>query len=493
MSVAAWLPFLYTPLTPDESGFLVLSQHWTSGTSLYGNYWVDRPPLMLWLFSLAGHLGPISYSTVGVSAPAVKLVGAAASGVAVLLTGLLTRVIAPGCRGSHRAAVVLIVALLSNPLLGMPETDGELLAVPFVLLGLTCLITALRNPWGRSAFLFAAGAGGAAMSAALVKQNVVDVFVFALVAGVTARGRVTRLGSRAGAFAAGAITMLAVVVAAAAARGTSLSGLWDAVVVFRFHASAVISSSASEATPRRMSNLGQAFLASGAAAVLVVTVTILAVRVLRGRRAGADAVLARDLSPHHLIWPALALVAWELCGVVLGGSYWPHYLTGLVPGLVLLVSLTRPARGRPLLLTACLTYTVAASLTVWTQHVTEPITTSPDAQVETYLRGHAARSDGVVVAFGHPDIVLGSRLNSPYLHLWSLPVRVRDPRLKGLQRVLSGPESPRWLVLAGESLGSWGLDAQSAQKYLQRHYVEQASYGEWHIWQREEQQQGAND
>ena len=48
------------PVSPDEAGFLMKAAQWAEGTSLYGNFWVDRPPLLIMLFQLA-HLagGPI--------------------------------------------------------------------------------------------------------------------------------------------------------------------------------------------------------------------------------------------------------------------------------------------------------------------------------------------------------------------------------------------------------------------------------------------------
>jgi hypothetical protein len=487
LSAAAWVPFSHAPLTPDEGGFLLLGRHWAAGSSLYGNYWVDRPPLLIWLFSLAGHLGPTGSSAAGVTAPAVKLLGAAASGVAVLLTGLVARRVAPDCAWSRRWAVIVAAALVSSPLLGMPETDGELLAVPFVLLGVLLLVTATRRRWSPRVLLLTAGAGAAAMSAALVKQNVVDVFVFAFVLFVVTRRRGDLVGWRVAAFAGGATVVLGAALAGAAARGTSPADLWDAIVVFRFEASAVIGSSTSEATPERMSRLALALLGSGAAVVLTLSLAHL----LRGVvAAGHGPCVATERLPDtgaDLTWPALALVTWELAGVALGGSYWLHYLTGLVPGVVLLVSLLRPARGRYVLLGACVAYTAAANPVVWGEHVLDPVGVSSEAQVESYLRAHAAPTDGVVVGFGHANIVLGSGLASPYPHLWSLPVRVRDPRLEDLQAVMSGPNRPLWIVVDGDSLESWGLDAQAAQQYLERHYAEQTRYGDWHIWQREPQ------
>lgn len=493
VAVAAWLPFLGRPLSPDESGFLLLAQHWHHGSSLYGDYWVDRPPLLLWLFSLAGHLGPTHVTSVGVIAPGVKIMGAAASGAAVLLTGVLARQVAPRSRWSRTAAVVLAAALLSSPLLGMPETNGEVLAVPFVLLGTVGVVAALRRPWGRTAALLTAGAGASAMAGALVKQNVVDVFVFAAVAAVVLRHRVDRLRARMVGFAAGAAVVLGLALAGAWAQGTTVAGLWDAIVVFRLEASDVIGTSASEATSQRMTRTVLAFFTSGAGVVLAVTLVVATAavldRLLHDRRSDAPGVG----DPPSFASPAAALVAWELCAAVLGGSYWLHYLTGVVPGLVTVLALTgrsaRPRTRARRAATLAVAYTLVAGVAVWAPHATAAASVSSDAQVITYLREHATPEDGVVIGFGHPDIVAGSGLSSPYEQLWSLPVRVRDPDLAQLQRVLAGPAAPRWVVVAGDSLETWGLDpagTANAQRYLQRHYREDETYGDWHIWQRQE-------
>ena len=484
MAALAWLPFLEHPLGSDESGFLLLAQHWTHGSSLYGDYWVDRPPLLLWLFDVAAHTGPSTNAATGVLAPSVKLLGASASACAVLLTGLLARRVAPANAWARRGAVVLAVAFLCSPLLGMPETDGEVLAVPLVLLGLVLLVDSALRPWGPRALVVSVGAGVAATAASLVKQNVVDVFVFALVALVVAHRRVDRPWARAATFLSGGAGALALALAAAAAQGTSPARVWDAIVVFRFQATAVISSSASSATPERMHGLVEAFVASGAAGVLLVTAALAvaeAVRVRRSPQPAVDGIPARQL----LVWPALAMVAWELLGVAMGGSYWLHYLTGLVPGLVLLMMLARPVRrGTATVLAATVAYAVLASAVVWVDQAVAPVGQTSDAQVESYLRLHAEPSDGVVVAFGHPGIVAGSGLSSPYEHLWSLPVRVRDPQLTELQQVLSGSDAPAWVVTAGSALDTWGLDATSADRYLAQHYVTEAMFGDWYVWHR---------
>ena len=235
-----------------------------------------------------------------------------------------------------------------------------------------------------------------------------------------------------------------------------------------------------------MSHLALAALISGVVVLLVLAAAGV-VSGLRNRTSGS--LLGRTGTPSGLhrawSWGALGMAGWELFGVVAGGSYWLHYLTGLVPGVLLLLVLVPWTRRWRRLLALCLCYVVVASTALWVQHVTSnlPVTVADDARVAGYLRGHAEPSDGVVVAFGHPDIVAGSGLVSPYEYLWSLPVRVRDPDLHELSGIMTGSQAPRWVVVAGDSLDSWGLNATTAQALLQQHYVERVKYGDWHIWQ----------
>ena len=466
VATAAWLPFLHRPLTSDESGFLLIAQQWRPGHSLYGDYWVDRPPLLIWLFTVADHLGAVHVTAAGATAPGLKVIGAVASGTSVALAGVLAGLVSPGHRSAKITTVLVTAALLSNPLLGMPGVNGELLALPFVLLGLVCAVAAMRRSWGWRTAALAVGAGAAGMAAALVKQNVIDVFVFMLVLVVVSHQQVPRLWGRTAAVMAGAATLLGTAIATAWARGTSVPGLWDAVVVFRAHASEMIDASASSATAERGALLAAASLGSGAAAVLVIAAAV---------------VLARRTI---LAWPVLAMTGWEVFAIAMGGSYWLHYLTGILPGLVLLVAIVRPGPLSRRALRCAVVYTVAAALAVWAFHAVIPPQVSPENQVSSYLREHAHPSDELVVGFGDPQIIAASGLHSPYENLWSLPARVRDPHLAGLRSVMAGPSAPQWIVVDGDSLDTWGLEADSAQQYLLRHYVEQARYDNWHVWQR---------
>lgn len=487
VAAAAWLPFLNRPLSPDEAGFLHLAQHWRPGRSLYGDYWVDRPPLLLWLFDLAGHLGPLHPLATGLTAPGVKLLGAAATGISVAFAGVLSHLLAPRRRGVLPLVLLAAVGLLVDPLLGMPEASGEVLALPFVLGGVASLVAAHRLRWGPRAALLTLASGAAAVGAALVKQNVVDVVVMALVLLPTLSRTGAHVGRRASAFAAGGLVSGVAVLASAATRGTTPAALWEAVVVFRGHAAAVIGASASSATSDRAHTLALAALGSGIVPLLVLSMAA----AWRGRH------LNQPAGPTHrasagLVWAALAVSTWEAFSVMAGGSYWLHYLTGLIPGAVLLLALglRLPRRTVRRTLTAATVLVAVVGSAAWTQHTLTSPTVSDDARVETYVRSHAAPGDGIVAAFGDARIVEGSGLTSPYPQLWSLPVRVRDPQLKDLTRVLTGTTAPRWVVVSGRSLSTWGVDATRAQRVFDRRYMHRVSYGDWQVFEHRGHREG---
>jgi hypothetical protein len=139
-AVLARLPLLGRPLSPDEGGFLMVAHQWSPGTSLYGAYWVDRPPLLITLFQLAGALGG--------GAVGLRALGAIGVGTSVLLAAALARTVAQVDGRSPRSTLVTTSAaataavFLVSPLFGASEVDGELLAVPFALAGLVAVLHA---------------------------------------------------------------------------------------------------------------------------------------------------------------------------------------------------------------------------------------------------------------------------------------------------------------------------------------------------------------
>ena len=490
LTVAARVPALTAPLSADEGGFLLVASQWHPGTSLYGDYWVDRPPLLLALFGVAHLLG---------GEVALRILGCVAAATIVALAGALGRRVA-GPRGGGWVALAT-AGLVSTPLNDAWQVSGELLAVPFVLAGLLWWLQARDgspHPVWQAA---AAGAAGAA--ALLVKQSFADVFVVVAVLGVLdglaarrARPSGPRtpplLGGRQAllpAFAAGAVVTTAGVVLLAATRGTSVGGLWEAVVVFRTQASHVLATSAGSGTSARFDRLPLAVLASGA--VLVVLGLLVRSVLLRVDR---------------LAQACVALLAWETFSVVAGGSYWLHYLIGLVPGLALALAVTlapgerrqpwlrhalaRHARARPRVDLvpkvgrAVAVFAAGSAVVALGIQGTHPASTSTTLAAGEWLKHHHRAGDTAVLAYGQPNLLVAAGVTSPYPQLWSLPVRVRDPRLRDLVSVLRGPQAPDWVLVDGQ-LATWGVDAVRAERVVAHRYREVAEVCGWVVYLRD--------
>jgi hypothetical protein len=474
-AVAARLPLLTAPLSSDEGGFLMVAAQWHAGSSLYGDYWVDRPPLLVGLFSLAD---------LGGGALALRLLGTGAVVVAIGLAAVLGAALAPDRRWAPVLTGATAAVFLSSPLLGADEVDGELLAVPLVLLGILGLVRADRSGSREARVGWWVVAGAAGTAALAVKQSMAEVVVaLAAVVAWSMWMRRPRLAAGAvltvGASAAATVGLL---VWWASSHGTTPSGLWDAVVTFRGQASEVIARWTPSGPEHRASHLLAAFLLSGAAWVLVPAL-LPRRRGLRrsggglaGPSPGAD---RRTVDPGVL---AAAVLGWEVLAVAAGGSYWLHYLVGTVPGLVLTVAATlrhQPPRVRWTL--AGLGYAAAAAGVALAVVLVRTAPATDDTRAEDWLAAHARPGDTGVVAFGHPSLLRAAGLPSPYPQLWSLPVRVRDPRLSTLTGVLAGPDAPTWLVVDGDGLATWGVDADRAQAVVDARYREVDAEGSWHV------------
>jgi hypothetical protein len=445
LAVAVRLPFLTAPLGADEGGYLLVASQWhPGGTSLYGNYWVDRPPLLILFFSLADDLG---------GAVGLRLLGCVAACSVVVLSHVLGRSLGERTRAPW--PVVAATAFVCSPI--TRDVDGELIAVPLVLLGLVFAAWA-REP-GRSrrqrlTLWFAAGAVAAA--GAMVKQNFLDAFVFgATLLAAEVCTRQTRLRDSAGSFLAlltsGALT-LGAILGFAAARGTSPGALWDALIVFRFDAAASIAGSAADSTQDRFVRLVLLFCVSGAL-VLVGALLVHAVR--------------RPVRPVAVA--TAGLVGWELFSILAGGGYWTHYLVGLIPGLVVTVGILHASPGRVRVIVRA-TSAYALTFTVIAAASTAIVRSSPTSadRVAVWLREHVQPGDTAVVMYGQPHILETAGLASPYPELWSLPVRVRDPELVQLTEVLQGKTPPTWVV-AVNGLSTWGESARPHEVVNQRY------------------------
>jgi hypothetical protein len=447
---------------------LLVAAQWSPGTSLYGDYWVDRPPLLIALFQLADAAGGLV---------ALRLLGTVAVVASVLLAARVGRLMAPVVSQAPLLAAATAAVFLTTPLFDAGEVDGELLAVPIVLAGIVAALEALSATESRAWSWWWVAVGAAAVAAPMVKQNMAEVAVSSAVLLVwllVRRGPRAAVGALSG-LALGIAGTTAALLAWATAHGTTLAGLWDAVVVFRADAARVISSRANEATPHRALGLAVAFLASGAVVLLVAACR-------PGRR-------SRPVDPDRLDPRLLAgvVVVTEAVGVVLGGSYWLHYLVGTVPGLVMAVAVAAARRSAPhRWVGLTLTYgAVVAGLSILGLAVRVG-TPSSSTLVADYLADHSPPGSSAVVGFGDPAILEQAHLGSPYPELWSLPVCIRDPDL----RQLTGPRRPTWVVVSGSSLATWGVDASRAQPVLDREYRLEDTEGDYRVYRLREPSPG---
>ena len=459
------LPFLTAPVSPDEGGFLVVGSQWSPGSALYGNYWVDRPPLLIATFAVADSLG---------GSLALRLIGLGTVFVAIAAAAALGWYVSGRRAAGAVAAAWVVAAFLATPLFGTRIVDGELLASPLVLGGLAALVASYGATSKTRMVALRGLAGGLGAGAFLVKQSMVDVLVVAFVLGAHTLGRrglapaVEVLLPVVG----GAVATAGAVTAVAAWRGTQLSGLWGAVVTFRFAAVGMLAVSGP-----RLTGLVHAYVVSGALAV-----TVVAGLACLGTWRQAHA-------PSSAPWgtAALALIGWELAAAFAGGSYWSHYLIGLVPGVSLLVAVAFRAPG-PVslsLLATCLVYAGVCAAVAWSMQPAPPTSPSDDQVAASYVRDHARAGDSVIVAFGHADIVKDTGLGSPYPYLWALPAFVKDPHLTALDRLLRSPAAPRWFV-AGGRLSQWGRPGVVLQRTVDRHYSLALRTQRWEVLRRDQ-------
>src|SRR4051812_14704608 len=163
-----WLPFAGRSLSPDEAGYLIVGGQWADGSSLYGDYWVDRPPGLIALFQIADALG----GTVP-----LRLIGALAAVLTVVLSGGLGRLAAPERRSAPLVTAGTAAVCVATPLFGGSVVNGELLGLPFLVAGMAAYVAAAASRSTGRAITLSVAAGAAGALAVLVKQSQVDVFV----------------------------------------------------------------------------------------------------------------------------------------------------------------------------------------------------------------------------------------------------------------------------------------------------------------------------
>ena len=306
-------------------------------------------------------------------------------------------------------------------------------------------------------------AGAATVAALLVKQNIADVAVFACVALLVAwrQGEVTtpRFLRSLLAAAVGALACTGLVAGWTVLHGTSLRGVFDAMYPFRIQAAHVMAASDRTNANARLSVLAESWVLSGGAVIMALVVWAFFARRLRG----------------PVAWALATLLVFDVASVLLGGSYWSHYLIQLVVPVAVISGLL--VARRQLVVRIVLGATVVAAVVALAVTLGAPQTTR-GSMVGRAIGHSAAPRDTIITTWGHADINRAAGLTSPYPYLWSLPARTLDPRLTALDRVLAGPQAPTWFVSWGRlgTLSSGGGQRTTAQ-LLHDRYRPVAHYG----------------
>lgn len=185
------IPWFGVALGNDEGGLAYIAGAWhDDGRFPYGDYFIDRPPLLLLLYRFAALTGGTA---------SVRTIGVLAVLALVVVTALLARDVA-GDRAAGRAALIAAV-LGSSAAIGAVYTPAELLAVLPSALSVLLVWKGVRGATPR--LLPLAGAGTLAVCALLVKQSFGDALLAGTVC-IAASALVERPGWRAVASSGGA-------------------------------------------------------------------------------------------------------------------------------------------------------------------------------------------------------------------------------------------------------------------------------------------------
>jgi hypothetical protein len=421
-------PYLWTPLGRDEGGIAYIARNWPGGHgSLYGSYWLDRPPVLVGLFKVAVLGGDRG----------VRVLGALAAVALVVLIAALGRQVAGERAG--RIAGLLAALLTGCVAIDAVLTPGELLAAVPSSLSVLCLVLAHRRRETRLVL----AAGLLAAGALLVKQSFLDAVVagVAFVAVTAAHDREVRVRWPL-AYVAGAGTPLVALLVWQVAAKLSGGGFVYALAGFRLDALHALSGSDIPLRERVTALLDPALLSG---LVVVVPAALAGLRRLRG-----DRVLLITFSA----WLAAAVV-----GVMGGGSYWPHYLIELVPvscvGAAVLLA-AAPARTRMAVLGAATALSLVAAI-AGAIYVGQHPLRLPELAVARYVRSHARPGDTQYVMYARANVAYYDGLPTPYPYQWSLMVRAVPGARTRLQHLLGSDRRPTWVV-QWQAPDRWQLD-----------------------------------
>ncbi len=463
--VLARLSYVPRPLRNDEGGYLLIARQWHAGGEfMYGDYFVDRPPLLMLIFKVAS----LTEWDQALRVLAIPFV------LVFVLAGWRAGTLLGGPPGGRWAAVVA-AGIMCSPGLAADQADGELFGAALVMAALALALSAWRADSPRRRLLLAAAAGAVAAAAPLIKQSLVEGLL--LLAGLVvlrwwsagaARRHALQFGAAAflGALLPCALSLLWLV-AAQIAPGDA----WHDLVGSRGVAFDVLWSTSPDDSIRR---IGQLLVLGTVTGLLPVVFTWL---VAARRGAGRESVAARLITP---------LLVFGIVGIASGGAYWPPYLLQLAPAAVLAAGAMAPSASAPGAWMRGFAAMVAAAAVVGTVASVVVHATVPSAwytqRIGEWLADSKAPGDTGFVVYGLPSVLETADMPSPYPHVWSAAMRTLDPEQDRLRATLAGPAAPEWIVRIN-GFDAWDIDDGSRLRDLveQRYRVvaEVCGYPVW--------------
>ncbi|HLM07891.1 MAG TPA: hypothetical protein VK402_22170 [Blastococcus sp.] len=468
--VLARASYVPRPLRNDEGGYLFLARHWHAGGEfLYGDYFVDRPPLLMLIFRAAS-LTDWDQAIRVIAIPFVLVFVLAGGRVGTLLGG----------RTGGRCAAVVAAGVMCCPGLAADQADGELFGATFVMASVALALSAWRAETPARRLWLGAAAGALAAAAPLVKQNLLEgaLFLAGLVVFAFLHERDTA-ARRAAAVASAAV--LGVLVTGGGLALWLVSArvdpavAWRELVGFRGAALGTIWSSSPDASIDRAALILALGVLTGLVPVMVAW--------FLGARRGVPLAPAERRTISLLFFFGIAAIA-------AGGSYWPPYLLQLAPACVLAAGAVAPSAGRAgswmtaavrTVLTAAAVTTAAAVVV----HAAVPWVWNSQ-RIGEWLAASKADGDTGLVVYGFPSVLESADMASPYPYLWSVPMRTFDPRQDRLRSTLAGPGAPAWIVEMN-AVNSWGIDEESRLRdLLHERYRVAAEICGYRVWLRQD-------